>query len=157
MPPAPDPRHPALASPSAGSGPDLKIPPPNAGQSRPANDFAQTTPPPAPVPDPAYGMSSTELVIATVLVLAWAGLLILVKRLLTQSLVGQFADLGRSRAAGTTLYVFLLVLGATLVFCALGGYWQALVIVIPAGVLDAVLLILFLFTLASARASRQRR
>lgn len=152
--PSPDQRPPA-----GGTGPDINIPPPN-GTSEPPATTATTgsqTPPSAAADLAPVGMSSTQIVIAIVLVLAWGGLLLLVRRLVTQSLLAQFADLGRSRAAGTGLYVFLLALGATVIVCALGGFWKTLVIMIPVTVLDIVLLVLALVTLASARSSRQRR
>ena len=97
------------------------------------------------------------MIVIAVLVLIWAGLLVFIKRMLTQSLVTQYADLSRARAAGTTLYLFLLVLGATLTVCAFGGYWQTLAVTIPGGVLNAVMLVLFLFSYGAARSSRQRR
>lgn len=154
-PPAPAP----IAAPAASpAGPDINIPPPNGNVP---GRTVSTQPPPVP-PGPApydlrLGMSSTELVIAMLLLAVWAGLLIFAKRLLTQSLVAQFADLGRSRAAGTTLYLFLLALGATVIFCALGDFWTVFTVVIPASILVVVLLVLFLVSLTTARASRQRR
>ena len=149
---------PAAQPPAGGAGPDINIPPPNVAEPSNSTATGPQTPASAAAAETApIGLSSTQLVIAIVLVLAWAGLLLLVRRLLTQSLLAQFADLGRSRAAGTALYVFLLVLGTTLIVCALGDFWNVLVIMIPVGVLDIVLLVLAAVTLASARASRQRR
>ena len=152
---------PPAPAPAPTPTPDIVIPPPNgAAPPPPADTMPMTQVParPAGAPEvPPMTMSSTQMIIAAVLVLVWAGLLIFIKRLLTQSLVAQFADLGRARAAGTTLYLFLLVLGATLIVCAFGSYWQALTVTIPAAVLNVVLLVLFLFSYSSARASRQRR
>ncbi len=145
-------------APPGGSG-DIVIPQPNAGPAPvPAVPSTETAPRPAPAPAvPAISMSSTQMVIALVLVLVWAGLLLFVRRVLTRSLVAQFADLEKSRGAGTTLYLFLLALGATVIVCSLGSFWTVLAVVVPAAVLDSVLLIVFLFSLGSARASRQRR
>lgn len=141
--------------------PDINIPPPSGAAPPPPTDTMPMTQVPArPVgmaEVPPLAMSSTQMIIAAVLVLVWAGLLIFVRKLLAQSLITQFADLGRARAAGTTLYLFLLVLGATIIVCAFGGYWQTLAIIIPAAVLNVVLLVLFLFSYGAARASRQRR
>ena len=148
---------PAAQPPAGGAGPDINIPPPNVAEPSNTTATGPQTPASVAAETAPIGLSSTQLVIAIVLVLLWAGLLLLVRRLLTQSLLAQFADLGRSRAAGTALYVFLLVLGATLIVCALGDFWNVLVIMIPVGVLDIVLLVLAVVTLASARASRQRR
>ena len=150
---------PAAQPPAGGAGPDLNIPPPSNGADAPAAT-ATTGPhaPPSAAADLApVGMSSTEIVVAIVLVLAWAGLLLLVRRLLIQSLLAQFADLGRSRAAGTALYMFLLALGATVIVCGIGGFWDTLEIMIPVAVLDILLLVLALVTLVSARSSRQLR
>ena len=55
------------------------------------------------------------------------------------------------------MYLFLLVLGATLTVCAVGGYWQDLTVTIPSAVLNVAMLVLFLFTYGAARSSRQRR
>ncbi len=149
----------ATTSPPAAS-PDINIPPPNSS----APPTAPSTPDTSQAPAMPIGLdlqplslSPTQIVIALVLVLVWAGLLIFVRRVLTQSLVSQFADLGRSRAAGTMLYLFLLVLGATVIFCALGSFWSVLKVVAPAAAVNVVLFILFLFSLIAARSSRQRR
>ncbi len=154
------PAAPPAPAPAPTPTPDIVIPPPS-GAAPPTTDTMPTTQVPArpagPPDGPPLAMSSTQMVVAAVLVLVWAGLLIFVRRLLTQSLVTQFADLGRARAAGTTLYLFLLVLGATLIVCALGGYWQILAVTIPSAVLNGVLLLLFLFSYGAARSSRQRR
>ncbi len=138
--------------------PDIVIPPPagspSAVETVPAT---QASGRPAGAVDAPPALSSTQLVIVAVLVLIWAGLLIFARRLLTQSLVAQFADLGRARGAGTTLYLFLLVLGATLAVCAIGGYWTTADVTIPAAVLNAVMLVVFLFSFGGALSSRQRR
>ena len=158
MPTPTDKHHAVPAPPPSPAGPDINIPPPNG--SIPKGTAGTQPPPVQPGPiqhDLQMGMSSTQLVIAVVLLAVWAGLLVLARRLLTQSLIAQFADLGRSRTAGSTLYLFLLALGATVIFCALGDFWSVFTVVIPASVLVVVLLVLFLFSLASARASRQRR
>ncbi len=146
-------------APVPSAGPDINIPPPNAAPAQaPTTQSTEMAPRPLAVTTPLpLGMSSTQIVIAAVLVLVWAGLLIFARRLLTQSLVAQFADLGKSRGAGTAFYLFLLALGATVIVCSLGSYWSVLAVVIPAGVLDTVLLVVFLVSLGSARASRQRR
>ncbi len=154
----PQPGTPGTAPPG-GSG-DIVIPQPNTGPvtAPPTTTSTEMAPRPAPAPSaPALTMSSTQVVIAVVLVLVWAGLLLFIRRVLTRSLVAQFADLEKSRGAGTTLYLFLLALGATVIVCALGNFWTVLAVVIPAAVLDSVLLIVCLFSLGSARASRQRR
>ena len=139
--------------------PDIVIPPPSgspqAVETVPATQAPSRPAGAADAPPPA--LSSTQLVIVAVLVLIWAGLLIFARRLLTQSLVTQFADLGRARGAGTTLYLFLLVLGATLAVCAIGGYWTTADVTIPAAVLNAVMLVVFLFSFGGALSSRQRR
>ncbi len=152
-PPPPD----AAPPPVSNAGPDINIPAPNAAPA-PTTQSTEIAPRPLAVPTPMpLAMSSTQIVIAAVLVLVWAGLLIFARRLLTQSLVAQFADLGKSRGAGTAFYLFLLALGATVIVCSLGSFWSVLTVVIPAGVLDTVLLVVFLVSLGSARASRQRR
>ncbi len=152
----PAPQAPATPTPT----PDIVIPPPAGSTPPPADTMPVTQVPARPTPGAELGvpaLSSTQIVVVTVLVLIWAGLLIFVRRLLTQSLVTQFADLGRARAAGTTLYLFLLVLGATLTVCAFGGYWQTLAVTVPGAVLNGVMLVLFLVSYGSARSSRQRR
>ncbi len=145
--------------PPASASPDIVIPQPNTAPAEaPMSSSTEMAPRPVPLPAAVpLTLSSTQIVIAAVLVLVWAGLLLFVRRVLTQSLVAQFADLGKSRGAGTTLYFFLLALGATVIVCTLGSFWTVLAVVIPAAVLDAVLLVVFLFSLGSARASRQRR
>lgn len=154
-PPAPGPA-PVAAPALSPTGPDINIPPPNG--NIPGRAVGTQPVAPGPMPhDLQLGMSSTQLVIAVLLLVVWAGLLVPARRLLTQSLVAQFADLGRSRSAGTTLNLFLLVLGATVIFCALGDFWSVLTVVIPASILTVVLLVLFLVSLTTARASRQRR
>ncbi len=149
----------AAPPPVSNAGPDINIPAPNAAPApAPTTQSTEMAPRPPAVPTPMpLAMSSTQIVIAAVLVLVWAGLLIFARRLLTQSLVAQFADLGKSRGAGTAFYLFLLALGATVIVCSLGSFWSVLTVVIPAGVLDTVLLVVFLVSLGSARASRQRR
>ena len=146
-------------APAPNAGPDINIPPPNAAPAQPpVTQSTVVAPRPAAVPTPVpLAISSTQIVIAALLVLVWAGLLVFARRMLTQSLVAQFADLGKSRGAGTAFYLFLLALGATVIACSLGSYWSVLAVVIPAGVLDTVLLVVFLVSLGSARASRQRR
>ncbi len=145
-------------APVPNAGPDINIPPPSAAPAQPpAAQSTQVAPRPPALPTVLPALSSTQIVIAVLLVLVWAGLLVFARRMLTQSLVAQFADLGKSRGAGTAFYLFLLALGATVIVCSLGSYWTVLAVVIPAGVLDTVLLIVFLVTLGSARASRQRR
>ena len=147
---------PAGSPPASGTSPDIVIPQPNTapapGTTTPATEVA-----PRPVPAPVPSLSSTQIVVAAALVLVWAGVLLFARRVLTQSLVAQFADLEKARGAGTTLYLFLLALGATVIVCLLGSFWTVLTVVVPAGVLDAVLLLVFLFSLGAARASRQRR
>jgi hypothetical protein len=148
--------------PETSAAPDINIPAPNAAPPLSSQVPSTSSTEMAPRPPPAQSaapltMSSTQIVIAAALIVIWGVLLIFARRLVTQSLVAQFADLEKSRGAGTAFYLFLLALGATAIICSIGSFWTTLLIVAPALVLDAVLLIVFLFSLNSARNSRQRR
>ncbi|MCQ8240367.1 hypothetical protein [Rhizosaccharibacter radicis] len=165
--PASAPTTASRAAPPA-SGPDINIPPPSGTGATPqaTAPAATETSPGTSIAAPATasaadrvpeGLSPVALVVVLALIALWALLLLPLRRSLSQSLLGQFADLGRSRAAANSFYVFLLVFGAAMLLLGAGHYWLVPEASIPAAVLVAVLGLLFAVSLLSARASRQRR
>lgn len=79
----------------------------------------------------------------------------IVRRALMGSLVAAFADFNKSKNAANTLFLFMFAAGAGCLFATVSGSWLNLTYIVPVGGLVAVLLIVFIMSYLSARASRK--
>jgi hypothetical protein len=142
------------------AGGDFRIPDPR-------NDGAgiRELPPPQTPVEPSHsldslfgtGLSTTDMIIAGAIIALLLLVMLLPRRALVTSLTSQFADYGRAKSAGNSLYVLLVVLGAVTVVAILGNLWMVLKYTIPAGSLILLLLIVFLVSWLGARRSRVGR
>ena len=139
---------------------DFRIPDPIGGDG----GIRELAPPQTSVETPQgldalFGttFSTTDMIIAGVVTALLLLLMLLPRRALVTSLTSQFADYGRAKAAGNSLYVLLVVLGAVTVVAILGNLWMVLKYTIPAGSLVLLLLIVFLVSWVGARRSRVGR
>ncbi|MCF8089016.1 MAG: hypothetical protein K9K63_07380 [Desulfotignum sp.] len=103
------------------------------------------------------GISTTDLVIAVVVMLGLLGLMLLPRKAVITSLQAQFADYARAKSAGNSLYVLLVVLSFSVTIGLLGNLWTALQFIVPVAVISIVLLIVFIISFLGARASRVGR
>lgn len=104
----------------------------------------------------AYGLGGNDVIIGAGISLVLAAIFWFVGRILTDTLVKQYAEVGSAKRAGVMLFLFLTVLGAFVTFGFLGNFWLATFFFIPAAALSALLLIIFLFTLVAANRSKRR-
>ena len=105
----------------------------------------------------ATGLSTTDLIIAGVVLLGLLGLMLLPRKAVITSLQSQFADYARAKSAGNALYVLLVVLGVSATIGLLGNLWTAVQFIVPVAVISIVLLIVFIIAFRGARASRVGR
>ena len=142
------------------SGGDFRIPDPRSD-----NGGTQDLPaaPPSVEPSPGFdslfgtGLSATDMIIAGVVTALLLLVMWLPRRVLVNSLTQQFADYGRAKSAGNSLYVLLVVLGALGVVAILGNLWMVLEYMIPAAILTLIMLIVFIVAWVGARRSRVGR
>lgn len=142
------------------SGGDFRIPDPR-GDDGGTQDLP--APPTSVESSPGFdsllgtGLSATDMIIAGVVTALLLLVMWLPRRVLINSLTQQFADYGRAKSAGNSLYVLLVVLGALVAVAFLGNLWMVLEYMIPAGILILILLIVFIVAWVGARRSRVGR
>ena len=142
------------------AGGDFRIPDPRGDDG----GIRELAPPQTSVETPqgldalfGTAFSTTDMIIAGVVTALLLLVMLLPRRALVTSLTSQFADYGRAKSAGNSLYVLLVVLGAVTVVAILGNLWMVLKYTIPAGSLVLLLLIVFLVSWFGARRSRVGR
>ncbi len=123
-------------------------PPPAAAQ--PA-----ATQQPLPAADGTGGLAPNDMVIGLAAVLALAVMFLFVRGGLRSHLIAQRASPSAAGNAGWSLWAFLTVLSATVVFGFLGDLWQVLTFLIPMGVLVVVTLVVFGMLYSSAARGRR--
>jgi hypothetical protein len=106
--------------------------------------------------DKTYGLGGNDVIIGVGVSLVLAAIFWFVGRILTDTLVKQFAEVGSAKRAGLMLFLFLTVLGGFVTFGFLGNFWLANFFFIPAAALSTLLFVIFLFTLISANRSKRR-
>jgi hypothetical protein len=141
------------APPKKGDQAAPPAPPPAGGNTQsPGGDPGSIV----PVRDPEIpGLGNNQIFYGVGISLALAVLFWFVGRMLTDTLVKQFAEVGSAKRAGLTLFVFLTVAGAFATFGFLGDFWQVLEFWLPAALLTAVTFFIFLFGLFGALRSRR--
>jgi hypothetical protein len=102
------------------------------------------------------GISTTELIIAGVVLLFWLGLMLLPRKTMISSLNSQFADYSKAKAAGNALYALLVVTGIIVALGLLVDDWTSMHFILPSSIILLILLVVFLISFGSARASRVR-
>lgn len=142
---------------------DITIPPTpskgNSPQPAPAAEGNQTQPAPGGHTEitfePSSGLHSNQILAGVGISLVLAALFWFIGRMLTDVLVKQYAEVGSAKRAGITLFIFLAVTGVFTTFGFLGNFWNTLVFLIPAILLGALTLFVFLFCLLGALHSRK--
>jgi hypothetical protein len=143
------------------SPPDQIPPPQQQPQPQGASDqTSQTTPavqiPISLTPGEARGLGGNDVIIGIGISLVLAAIFWFVGRVVTDTLVKQFAEVGASKRAGLMLFLLLTVMGAFATFGFLGNFWLATYFLIPAASLSALMLIVFLFSLVAANRTKRR-
>ena len=101
------------------------------------------------------GLAPTDMVIGVAAVLALAVVFLFVRGGVRSHLIAQRASPSAAGNAGWSLWAFLTILSATVVFGFLGNLWQVLTFVAPMGVLVVVTLIVFGMLYSSAARGRR--
>lgn len=101
------------------------------------------------------GLHNNQILAGIGISLVLAVLFWFIGRMLTDTLVKQFAEVGSAKRAGITLFVFLAISGVFTTFGFLGSFWNTMVFVIPAALLGGLTLFVFFFSLIGALHSRK--
>jgi hypothetical protein len=143
---------------------DIQIPPPQPSNGA-TNDAQKPVQPAlttgATSPVISLGSSPPELsgnqvIIGIGISLVLAAVFWFVGRIMTDTLVKQFAEVSAAKRAGIALFAFLASLGISATFGFLGNFWSAPYFLIPAGTLTLLLFLVFLFSFVGANRSRRR-
>ena len=127
------------------------------------------TPPAAPPPagsiqmgtvqigtPPQSGLGGNDIIIGAGVTLVLAIAAWFIGRVLTDTLVKQFAEVGSAKNAGLMLFLLLTDLAAFATFGFLGNYWLMTYFLAAAGSLTFILLCVFIFSLVSANRTKRR-
>jgi len=144
---------------------DIRIPPPQSDSSPSPAAQPATVPPatsqaqlslPINITPPGGGLSGNQIIMGVVISLGLAALFWFVGRILADTFVKQFAEVGAAKRAGVALFAFLTSLGISATFGFLGNFWSAPFFLIPAGSLVTLLFLVFIFCMVGASRSRRR-
>lgn len=128
------------------------------------------TPAPAPAPPagsvqlgpvqintlPQSGLGGNDVIIGVAITLVLAVAAWFIGRILTDTLVKQFAEVGSAKRAGLMLFLLLTDLAAFATFGFLGNYWLMTYFLAAGGSLTFILLCVFIFSLVSANRTKRR-
>ncbi|MBI1329139.1 MAG: hypothetical protein GC166_04450 [Alphaproteobacteria bacterium] len=101
-------------------------------------------------------LSGNQIIIGIGISLVLAVLFWFVGRIVTDTLVKQFAEVGAAKRAGLALTAFLSVIGVAITFGILGNFWLVPFFFAPAGALTALLALVSLFTFIGANRSKRK-
>lgn len=139
---------------------DIQIPPPQqqATPAPAAAPTAQTDVPSIviPISPEQAGLSGNQIVLGVGISIALAILFWFVGRIVADTLVKQFAEVGAAKRAGLSLFAFLTILGSFATFGFLGKFWLANMFIIPAASLSSLMFIVFIYTLVASNKSKRR-
>lgn len=106
-------------------------------------------------PEPG-GLGGNDVVIGIGVSLVLAAVAWFVGRILTDTLVKQFAEVGSAKRAGMMLFLLLTDVGAFATFGFLGNFWMAMYFFVPGIVLTVILFCVFLYTLIASNRTKRR-
>ncbi len=153
-----DPQHPGSGPVPAGpSGYVIRPPQPSIPQTPPS---APPSAPPAAAPattgttaaEPALvgGLTQNGAVIGAAIMVGLAIVFFLLRGAVRSHLIANRASLSAANGASWALFAFLFVVGFTVVFGLIGGFWTVLSFVVPFGLLSLITLVLFVILFSSA-------
>jgi hypothetical protein len=102
------------------------------------------------------GLGGNDIVIGVGVSLVLAAIAWFVGRILTDTLVKQFAEVGSAKRAGMMLFLLLADIGTFATFGFLGNYWLTTYFLASSISLTLTLFCVFLYTLIAANRSKRR-
>jgi hypothetical protein len=142
---------------------DNQVPPPQPSGpgETPVTAPAQPTPsvqlgPVRIGPVSQSGLGGNDVIIGVGISLVLAIVAWFVGRILTDTLVKQFAEVGSAKRAGLMLFLLLTDLATFATFGFLGNYWVTTYFLAAGGSLTFILLCVFIFSLVSANRTKRR-
>lgn len=148
---------------------DVNIPPPQSTPTQPAQSSPSS--PPADQSAPAPGQSTlidvnnlpgpkvltpNQIIIGAAISLALAVLFWFLGRIVADTLIKQFAEVGAAKRAGIALSIFLSVVGLSVTFGVLGDYWFLPPFFLSTGSLTLLTFGAFIFSLVAANRSKRK-
>jgi hypothetical protein len=103
-----------------------------------------------------HGLGGNDVIIGIGISLVLAAIFWFVGKVLTDTLVKQFAEVGSAKRAGMMLFLFLAVVATFATFGFLGNYWLALYFLIPGATLAVLLFFMLIFSLVAANRSKRK-
>jgi hypothetical protein len=136
------------------SGPDTS---PAPQQQAPSENTVPSISIPFPVNQiERRGLGGNDIIIGVGVSLVLAAIFWFVGRILTDTLVKQFAEVGAAKRAGVMLFLLLTVLGVFGTFGFLGNLWLATYFLVPAASLSTLMFFVFVFSFVAANRTKRR-
>jgi hypothetical protein len=101
------------------------------------------------------GLRNNQILLGVGISLVLAILFWFVGRMLADTLVKQFAEVGAAKRAGRTFFIFLTVTAIFATFGFIGDLWTAIRFIVPGAGLSFITLVVFLFMLVGAFKTRR--
>jgi hypothetical protein len=101
------------------------------------------------------GLHNNQILLGAGISLVLAILFWFIGRMLADTLVKQFAEVGAAKRAGRTLFIFLTVTAIFATFGFIGDLWTAIRFIVPGAGLSFITFVVFLFMLLGAFKSRR--